>query len=216
MPVLLELFSGTGSIGKAFRAKGWEVISVDNDPKVECTLRMDVRELTLAHLPKHPDMIWASPVCCMYSRARTYAFTPRDLEWADSLVRAVLNIQAFCHCPALFENPESGLLKTRSIVEHLSYRVVDYCMYHDDRATHKARKRTAIWSIDSPRREWIPARQLCKKDCGFCTGRRHDESAQQGPARPGARRHNRTELYAIPPLLTEEIAEWATLNIFGA
>jgi hypothetical protein len=214
MPILLELFSGTGSMGRAFVAKGWEVISVDIDPKTNCSICMDVRDLTPAQLPSHPDLIWASPVCCMYSRARTKSKTPRDLIWADSLVQAVIDLQAQLRCPALFENPESGLLKTRSIVQHIPYRVIDYCKYHDERSTHKARKRTAIWSIDCP--EWIPARPLCKKDCGFCTGGRHDESAQQGPARPGAKRHSLNELYAIPPLLAEELASWATLNIFNS
>jgi hypothetical protein len=117
MPILLELFSGTGSIGKAFRAKGWEVISIDIDPKTDCTICMDIRDLTPAQLPAHPDLIWASPVCTHFSRARTTAKTPRDLEWADSLVQAVLTIAAQLRVPAFFENPESGLLKHRRVVE---------------------------------------------------------------------------------------------------
>ena len=39
---LLELFSGTGSIGRAFAAKGWEVVSVDLEPKFEPTLSSPV------------------------------------------------------------------------------------------------------------------------------------------------------------------------------
>ena len=31
--VLLELFSGTGSVGRVFREAGWDVTSVDLDPK---------------------------------------------------------------------------------------------------------------------------------------------------------------------------------------
>jgi hypothetical protein len=213
MPILLELYSGTGSMGRAFEARGWEVISVDIDPATECTLCMDVRDLTPRQLPVHPDLVWASPVCCHYSRARTNAKTPRDLEWADSLVEAVIDLAAELRVPALFENPESGMLKTRPIVADVPYVVVDYCTYHDSRATHCARKRTAIWQLGGA--AWRPSRSLCRKDCGFCTGGKHDESAQQGPARAGQRRHSLNELYAMPPLLCEEIAGWASMNIFG-
>ncbi len=166
MPLLLELFSGTGSIGRAFRARGWEVVSVDIDTNVIATLHMDVRDLTL-DMVGQPDFIWASPVCCEYSRARTTAKTPRDLVWADSLVQAVLDIVREARCPAMFENPESGLLRHRDVVEGIPYRVVDYCKYADHRSSHKARKRTAIWCIEA---DWRPSRQLCKHDCGFCTG----------------------------------------------
>ncbi len=211
MPVLLELFSGTGSVGRAFRQLGWEVISVDTDTNVIASMHMDVR-LLMPEMVGNVDLIWASPVCTDFSRARTNAKTPRDLEWADSLVQAVIDLARELRCPTMFENPESGLLRHRAIVAGIPYRVVDYCKYADARFTHTARKRTAIWCIDVG---WRPERPLCKHDCGFCTGGRHDETAQRGPGRPGQRRHTLDELYAMPPLLCEEIAAWSTLNVFG-
>jgi site-specific DNA-cytosine methylase len=60
---LLELFSGTGSIGRAFEAQGgWEVISIDTDPQAQATFRQDISEWDYASLlGKNIDVIWASP-----------------------------------------------------------------------------------------------------------------------------------------------------------
>ena len=75
MPRLLELFSGTGSVGRAFAELGWEVISLDLDPGAEPTICADVCswEPVPMFAPGYFDMIWASPPCAEYSRALTQA-----------------------------------------------------------------------------------------------------------------------------------------------
>ena len=107
MPRLLELFSGTGSIGRAFAASGWEVVSVDLDPKFQPTICCDVMELDEAAL-RHFDFVWASPVCTEYSRALTKR--PRNLEAGDRLVLHTLEIIENLR-PRwwAFENPQTGL-----------------------------------------------------------------------------------------------------------
>jgi site-specific DNA-cytosine methylase len=60
---LLELFSGTGSVGMAFRKRGWEAHSLDiaQLPGAEpLTFQRDVR----GWQPQcHYDVVWASPPC---------------------------------------------------------------------------------------------------------------------------------------------------------
>jgi hypothetical protein len=130
-PVLLELFSGTGSIGNAFRAIGWEVFSVDIDPAAKPTLVTNVLDLQLDALPLRVDCIWASPPCTHYSCARNKAKTPRDLDGSDHY-----------GAPDWFiENPHSGMLKGREVVAGIPMHIVDYCKYGKP-----YRKRAAIWT----------------------------------------------------------------------
>jgi hypothetical protein len=142
---LLELFAGTGSVGAAFRRRGWEVFSVDIAPDYAPDYCGDVMHLDyLRWPPGHFDCVWASPPCTQYSIARTTARTPRDLEGSDALVRKTLEILYYLrpHCWAI-ENPYTGLLKSRPLMAPLEryLRVVSYCSYGSP-----YRKHTAVWS----------------------------------------------------------------------
>jgi len=191
-PVLLELFSGTGSIGRAFHACGWDVFSVDIDAAAKPTLVANVLNLQLNALPPHVDCIWASPPCTHYSRARTMAKTPRDLEGSDAMVWKVLDIiEYYDTVPWFMENPHSGLLKGREVVAGLPMRVVDYCKYGKP-----YRKRTAIWTNTG----WEPQQPLCKHDCPASSGSKHTASAQQVPSSSTDVRYSRNELYSNRPV----------------
>ena len=199
MPILLELFSGTGSVGRAFSERGWTVFSVDINPAANPSLVADVMELLPVDLPLHVDCIWASPPCKHYSRARTRAKTPRDLEGSDALVQKVLDIIRYYNYPDYFmENPHSGLMKTRDVVAGLDMRVVDYCKYGKD-----YRQRTSIWTDTG----WHPKRPLCQHDCAGSVGNRHASFAQRGGS-SGGPRYTLNELYSIPADLCDEIAQW--------
>ena len=77
---LLELFSGTGSVGKVFREHVWKVVSLDWDPKFNANIVEDIRQWDYkSYPPNYFSCIWASPMCTQYSRARTTAKTPRNL-----------------------------------------------------------------------------------------------------------------------------------------
>ena len=139
----LELFSGSGSIRRAFERIGWAVVSLDIDPKCNPTHVADVLSWDYHAYPRdHFDFVWASPVCQHYSVARTTG-GPRDLLSADRLVRRTLDIMNYFECNWAFENHQSGLLKTRSrLVGGLPFFHTSYCRYDN----WEYRKTTRIWS----------------------------------------------------------------------
>ena len=193
---LLELFSGTGSIGKIFRARGCEVVSVDCDAKMQPTIVADIGTFDYKMLGGYYDAVWCSPPCTQYSIARSHAKTPRDLEGADRLVRRCRDIISYYQPLAYFiENPHSGLLKRRDVVSDLPYVVVDYCQYG-----WPYRKRTIIFTNATGQR-WT---KLCEHDCEASDGKRHTNWAQKAGKHRGDG-FTREELYAMPPLLCEEV-----------
>ena len=90
---VLDLFSGTGSITKAFRNSGHEVDSLDLDPRFEPTFCANALAWNYKALPRgRYDVVWASCPCEQYSIARSNARAPRDLALADSLVWRTLEL----------------------------------------------------------------------------------------------------------------------------
>ena len=112
-----------------------------------------------------------------YSRARTTAKTPRNLELADSIVAKTLEIIKYFKpkCWTL-ENPKTGLLKTRDVIQNLPYVDITYCKYSDG-VTHRYRKATRIWSYLPT---FVP-RALCTKKhpCPFVLDGKHPCCAQR-------------------------------------
>ena len=201
----LELFAGTGSIGHAFKRIGWDVVSLDIDPKCEPTHVADIRLWDYRLYPHdHFDFVWASPCCTHYSVAKTTG-PPRDLQGADNLVSRALEIIAHFGCNWALENPQTGLLKTRDIVKGLPFFDTTYCNYG-----FAYKKATRIWT-NLP----LSLHQPCtlKNPCSAMIGRRHPKTAQQ--SRRGSdpsdtnNRCSRRELYSIPSGLCDMIAEVA-------
>jgi hypothetical protein len=211
---LLELFSGTGSVGDVFREHGWEVVSVDvaPPPHASCDIRADILTLDPRHIGQeygYFDCIWASPPCTEYSVARTTAKVPRNLTLADSLVQKAIDfIDELDPRVWFIENPFTGLLRTREVVQDLPPPVlVDYCKYG-----LKYRKRTAIWTNCPFVGDLCQPGNRCE---WWCNGS-HPTSAQRGGRSsqgvPGDT-HSLNELHRLPRALCEAVERAAASQV---
>ena len=208
MPRILELCAGTGSIGKAFKDHGWEVVSLDLMPDFSPTIQADLMtwNFEVAYPSGHFDVCWCSPPCTEYSRAKTTG--KRDLGKADSLVKRMLDIfQYFQPNIWAFENPFTGLLKTRDVVDGLPFKFLCYCKYG-----FPYKKATAIWTNLET---WQP-RPMCTKatPCECIVDGKHPQTAQRGPGKKDGKRvpseedkFSMHQLYSMPPTLCKEFAQ---------
>lgn len=170
---VLELFSGTKSVGKICNELGWEVISLDlKDADINTDiLDWNYRE---EYKPKDFDIIWASPPCDTFSMLRgchigrslkkkdgsgMYILTRQHLQDdIDNIGLPILRktqeiIDYFKPTYFFIENPQTGKMK-----DYLDYPFydVDYCKYSD----WGYRKRTRIWTN---LKGFNP--KTCKLDC---------------------------------------------------
>lgn len=201
---VLELFSGTKSVGKICNTLGWEVTSLDlKDADININiLEWDYKQFP----PKHFDIIWASPPCTSFSNLRASnlgrplkkynmrIFTRKMLE--DDIINEglpILNktleiIDYFKPKFYFIENPQTGRMKNYI---NLPFYDVDYCRY----STWGYKKRTRIWTNligFNPK--------LCNKKCDNMINNKHIIMLGLG-------KHNTTvkDRYRIPPKLIEEL-----------
>lgn len=129
----LDLFSGTGSVGRIMAEFGYEVVSVDMDSRWNADIVVDVDTWDYRAAFPEPDRgnfdtVFAAPPCTEYSRALTTR--PRCLEKSNRLVRRTLEIIEYLRPRCWFmENPRTGLLCQQTMVQSLRYVDVDYCQF---------------------------------------------------------------------------------------
>jgi len=119
---MLDLFSGTGSAARVYKEEGFEVVTVDADPRWGADVVEDIRRWDYKHQypPGYFHTIVCSPPCTEFSRALTTR--PRDLKKADKIVRKTLEkVRYFRPVKWWLENPRNGLLKTREYMAGIPF-----------------------------------------------------------------------------------------------
>ena len=72
---ILELFKGTGSVGKVCESMGFNVISVDIVERYKPTHLCDIMEFDYKQYPRdYFSVVWVSPPCTNYSRLKNVWF----------------------------------------------------------------------------------------------------------------------------------------------
>lgn len=153
---VLELFSGTGSVGKCCEALGWDVVSVDL--LLPATHECDIMDFNYKQYSKDDfDIVWASPPCTAYSTLQygwlgrkkgngiffTKEIMEKDMDEADKLILKTFEIIKYFDPHWWFiENPQTGKLKNREIIKNIPFYDCDYCMFCD----WGYKKRTRIWT----------------------------------------------------------------------
>lgn len=197
---ILELFCGTKSVGKVFKAAGHEVFSIDNNISLYPDLCCDMLSLDLRLLPWIPDVIWASPPCTTFSVASmgkhwgggNGGYIPKTKECLIGLKLMaktkgiILKLK-----PKLWfiENPRGVMRKVIGLDKYL--KTVTYCQYGDTRM-----KPTDIWTNSN----WTP-RPMCKN------GDACHEAAPRGSKTGTQGLKGAKERGVIPVQLCQEILE---------
>lgn len=143
---ILELFSGTGSVGKIASEYG-NIISVDINDEFGYTPthKIDILKWNYKQYPiGYFDFIWASPPCRTFSSMLFLSKTKEQInnmmesEGIPLLKKTLEIIEYFKPIYYCIENPDSGRMKNYI---DLPYKRVSYCRYG-----FKNRKNTRLWT----------------------------------------------------------------------
>ncbi len=194
---VLELFSGTQSFSKSIIAT--QKVTIDILPKFNPTIQADILlwDYTI-YPPNYFTIIWCSPPCTEYSKAKTRG--SRNLELADKCVKRCFEIIDYFKPKFwILENPATGLLPMRmeSLRPNLRSYTADYCVYGKP-----YRKRTMFWSNLELKLKHCKG----KGNCDQMEGSKHKGSCGNGTKRYNQLNINSVwEKDSIPSQLIQDI-----------
>tara|TARA_R110000868_G_scaffold293854_1_gene554339 strand:- start:18 stop:608 length:591 start_codon:yes stop_codon:yes gene_type:complete len=191
---VLELFSGTHSVGKVCNLLNYEVVSLDlKNADINCNiLDWDYKIYPTGHF----DIIWASPPCDTFSilcdswigRGKSKESILNNINniGLPILRRTEEIIDYFKPRLWFIENPQTGKMKNYI---NKPYYDVDYCKY----SNWGYRKRTRVWTnklnFDN---------KLCNKDCINIENGKHKQDVS-------ITIHSLSDRYRIPEQLIIEL-----------
>ena len=146
---LLELFKGTGSVGKVAKKLNMNVVSLDFLEKYKPDILTDILNWDYKNWAKEnkyiPDFIWASPPCNTYSPL-AYVFKERNTKTAEPYSERaklgtkilyktleIINYFLSLNPKLLFviENPRGMMRNDKKIKKILNMDTTTYCSYGD-------------------------------------------------------------------------------------
>lgn len=160
---MVELFSGSATVARAFMLKGWDTLTVDNDPK---HMPDRVWDITTSDSDNYrdagfdrPGFLWASPDCRKWSyasgarnefrEANNEPLSEEALEAREMVKHTLQLIEELKPTYWVLENPDHGALKDQDFMKSYPTTRVMYCAYG-----HDYQKRTRLWGKFPP--SWVP------------------------------------------------------------
>ena len=154
--LLLELFSGTGSVGTNAKKRGYKVISVDSNDKTDANIVVDILNWDYKKLKLKPDVVWASPPCGSFSnmaitrdknskappRVRHISMKPlkEGAVLGDKILKKTIEIINYYRrinprMKFIMENPHGFMWRSpyMKALKHYTTSNTLYCLYKDKR-----------------------------------------------------------------------------------
>tara|TARA_R110000824_G_scaffold61321_2_gene163159 strand:+ start:31 stop:729 length:699 start_codon:yes stop_codon:yes gene_type:complete len=208
---VLELFSGTGSVGKICNEYNYDCVSVDITDKLHpVTHLVDILKWDYTiYEPGHFDMIWASPPCASFSSLLFLSKTKEQIQQKMNtvgiplLAKAIEIIDYFKPKYYFIENPKTGRMK--NYITELPYYDITYCKYG-----FSYFKPTRIWTnLENFKPKYCRKTTYCNHKLEFGKHQNHIGGTRKNangkfPGYTG-KNFKLAEKYQIPPNLIRSI-----------
>lgn len=137
---MVELFSGSGNMARAFRKEGYKTLTIDLEQ--EADIQKDIRDVTAKEIIKklggRPNVLWASPPCTAFSVVaisrnweNRYPTSKKAMEGIALLCETIRLIMQLKPQKWYIENPR-GMMRSLPFLEFVPRRTFTFCQYGDN------------------------------------------------------------------------------------